>query len=123
MHSANTAHSETNCLCFSVCKSLLIKASGKCMNANVTVIELFILSSESFCHLQNQNPMRDINTKKIACVGDVCESMKQQLLLLVEWAKRIPEFCELSVDDRVGLFQTCLFDHELSLPVYECVVS
>uniref|UniRef100_A0A8C1RPE9 Hepatic nuclear factor 4, beta n=1 Tax=Cyprinus carpio TaxID=7962 RepID=A0A8C1RPE9_CYPCA len=69
------------------------------------------LNSESFCHLQNQNPMRDINTKKIAGVGDVCESMKQQLLLLVEWAKRIPEFCELSVDDRVALLRAHSAEH------------
>lgn len=55
-----------------------------------------------------------INAKKIASVGDVCESMKEQLLLLVEWAKRIPEFCELSVDDRVGLHLILdLFDHAL----------
>lgn len=48
------------------------------------------------------SPRRDdINTKKTACVGDVFESMKHQLLLLVEWAKHIPEFCSLSIDDRV----------------------
>lgn len=47
-------------------------------------------------------PMRDIISKKIARSADVCESIKEQLLLLVEWAKRIPEFCELPVDDRVG---------------------
>ncbi|KAG8520477.1 Hepatocyte nuclear factor 4-gamma [Galemys pyrenaicus] len=34
----------------------------------------------------------DINVKKIASIGDVCESMKQQLLVLVEWAKYIPAF-------------------------------
>uniref|UniRef100_A0A3Q3NH32 Uncharacterized protein n=1 Tax=Mastacembelus armatus TaxID=205130 RepID=A0A3Q3NH32_9TELE len=32
------------------------------------------------------------------------ESMKQQLLLLVEWAKHIPEFCSLPIDDRKILF-------------------
>uniref|UniRef100_A0A672NVA9 Hepatocyte nuclear factor 4-gamma-like n=1 Tax=Sinocyclocheilus grahami TaxID=75366 RepID=A0A672NVA9_SINGR len=65
-----------------------------------------VLMQAEACTHQNpsQNLMRDIKTKKIAGVGDVCESMKQQLLLLVEWAKLIPEFCELSVDDRVGLF-------------------
>lgn len=60
------------------------------------------------CHSQFPaltSPMScDINTKKIARVGDVCESMKQQLLLLVQWAKRIPEFCSLPVDDRVWNF-------------------
>lgn len=52
----------------------------------------------------------DINTKKTACVGVVFESMKQQLLLLVEWAKHIPEFCSLPIDDRVrglNIFTLC----------------
>ncbi|KAI2662169.1 Hepatocyte nuclear factor 4-beta [Labeo rohita] len=35
----------------------------------------------------------------------------QQLLLLVEWAKRIPEFCELSVDDRVALLRAHSAEH------------
>lgn len=43
----------------------------------------------------------DINVKKIAGISDVCESMKQQLLVLVEWAKYIPAFCELRLDDQV----------------------
>ncbi|XP_010217788.1 PREDICTED: hepatocyte nuclear factor 4-alpha-like, partial [Tinamus guttatus] len=42
----------------------------------------------------------DINVKKIAGISDVCESMKQQLLVLVEWAKYIPGFCELPLDDQ-----------------------
>ncbi|XP_041918234.1 hepatic nuclear factor 4, beta [Alosa sapidissima] len=53
----------------------------------------------------------DIGMKKVARVGDVCESMKQQLLLLVEWAKRIPEFCELPVDDRVALLRAHSAEH------------
>ena len=44
----------------------------------------------------------DIRTKKIATITDVCESMKQQLLVLVEWAKYIPAFCELPLDDQVS---------------------
>ncbi|KAI4823239.1 hypothetical protein KUCAC02_011843 [Chaenocephalus aceratus] len=42
----------------------------------------------------------DIRTKKIATITDVCESMKQQLLVLVEWAKYIPAFCDLPLDDQ-----------------------
>uniref|UniRef100_A0A3P8SVF2 Hepatic nuclear factor 4, beta n=1 Tax=Amphiprion percula TaxID=161767 RepID=A0A3P8SVF2_AMPPE len=53
----------------------------------------------------------DINAKKTACVGDVFESMKQQLLLLVEWAKHIPEFCSLPIDDRVTLLRTHSAEH------------
>ncbi|KAA8591455.1 hypothetical protein FQN60_002398 [Etheostoma spectabile] len=42
----------------------------------------------------------DMRTKKIAAITDVCESMKQQLLVLVEWAKYIPAFCDLPLDDQ-----------------------
>uniref|UniRef100_A0A4W5R888 Hepatocyte nuclear factor 4, alpha n=1 Tax=Hucho hucho TaxID=62062 RepID=A0A4W5R888_9TELE len=47
----------------------------------------------------------DIRTKKIATITDVCESMKQQLLVLVEWAKYIPAFCDLPLDDQVALLR------------------
>ncbi|XP_055363469.1 hepatic nuclear factor 4, beta isoform X2 [Betta splendens] len=46
------------------------------------------------------------DARRTARVGDVFESMKHQLLLLVEWAKHIPEFCSLSVDDRVTLLRS-----------------
>ena len=39
----------------------------------------------------------------MAAITDVCESMKQQLLVLVEWAKYIPAFCDLPLDDQVRL--------------------
>ncbi|XP_053569136.1 hepatocyte nuclear factor 4-gamma [Bombina bombina] len=55
----------------------------------------------------------DINTKKIASISDVCESMKQQLLVLVEWAKYIPAFCELSLDDQVALLRAHAGEHLL----------
>lgn len=43
----------------------------------------------------------DLTNKQIANINDVCESMKQQLLILVEWAKYIPAFTELQLDDQV----------------------
>lgn len=43
----------------------------------------------------------DISEQKTATVGDVCDSMRQQLLVLVEWAKYIPAFGELPLDDQV----------------------
>eukprot|EP00069_Balaena_mysticetus_P021139 bmy_13454T0 len=55
----------------------------------------------------------DINIKKIASIGDVCESMKQQLLVLVEWAKYIPAFCELPLDDQVALLRAHAGEHLL----------
>uniref|UniRef100_A0A8C0ND84 Hepatocyte nuclear factor 4 gamma n=1 Tax=Canis lupus familiaris TaxID=9615 RepID=A0A8C0ND84_CANLF len=55
----------------------------------------------------------DINVKKIASIGDVCESMKQQLLVLVEWAKYIPAFSELPLDDQVALLRAHAGEHLL----------
>ncbi|XP_065484940.1 hepatocyte nuclear factor 4-gamma isoform X2 [Caloenas nicobarica] len=55
----------------------------------------------------------DINVKKIASISDVCESMKQQLLVLVEWAKYIPGFCELPLDDQVALLRAHAGEHLL----------
>uniref|UniRef100_A0A8D0GSP4 Hepatocyte nuclear factor 4-beta n=1 Tax=Sphenodon punctatus TaxID=8508 RepID=A0A8D0GSP4_SPHPU len=55
----------------------------------------------------------DIAMKKIATINDVCESMKQQLLVLVEWAKYIPAFCELPLDDQVALLRAHAGEHLL----------
>ncbi|KAJ8359193.1 hypothetical protein SKAU_G00157180 [Synaphobranchus kaupii] len=55
----------------------------------------------------------DIRAKKMAAITDVCESMKQQLLVLVEWAKYIPAFCELPLDDQVALLRAHAGEHLL----------
>uniref|UniRef100_A0A7M4EZL5 Hepatocyte nuclear factor 4 alpha n=1 Tax=Crocodylus porosus TaxID=8502 RepID=A0A7M4EZL5_CROPO len=55
----------------------------------------------------------DIRGKKVANIADVCESMKQQLLVLVEWAKYIPAFCELPLDDQVALLRAHAGEHLL----------
>jgi len=43
----------------------------------------------------------NLANKHVADIGDVCESMKTQLLFLVDWAKRIPAFTELQLNDQV----------------------
>ncbi|XP_023699019.1 hepatocyte nuclear factor 4-alpha-like [Paramormyrops kingsleyae] len=55
----------------------------------------------------------DIRIRKVATIPDVCESMRQQLLVLVEWAKYIPAFCELPLDDQVVLLRTHAGEHLL----------
>lgn len=47
------------------------------------------------------SPDFDLSNKQIASINDVCDSMKQQLLILVEWAKYIPAFTDLQLDDQV----------------------
>ncbi|XP_064875362.1 hepatocyte nuclear factor 4-gamma-like isoform X3 [Oncorhynchus nerka] len=55
----------------------------------------------------------DVSEQKSAGVGDVCDSMRQQLLVLVEWAKYIPAFGELSLDDQVSLLRAHAGEHLL----------
>ncbi|CAG7837556.1 unnamed protein product [Allacma fusca] len=55
----------------------------------------------------------NIRSKKIATVNDICDSMKMQLLVLVEWAKYIPTFCDLRLDDQVALLRAHAGEHLL----------
>uniref|UniRef100_A0A3P9PPY9 Hepatocyte nuclear factor 4, gamma n=1 Tax=Poecilia reticulata TaxID=8081 RepID=A0A3P9PPY9_POERE len=55
----------------------------------------------------------DVSDVKSATVGDVCDSMRQQLLVLVEWAKYIPSFGELPLDDQVSLLRAHAGEHLL----------
>lgn len=70
------------------------------------VTSVTLKAEGSLLSLQISSPVPvingDIRGKKIANIADVCESMKQQLLVLVEWAKYIPAFCELPLDDQVS---------------------
>jgi len=42
-----------------------------------------------------------VDQKKPANMQDICQSMQQQLMVMVEWAKYIPAFCQLCLDDQV----------------------
>ncbi|XP_028924000.1 hepatocyte nuclear factor 4-gamma isoform X2 [Ornithorhynchus anatinus] len=55
----------------------------------------------------------DVHLRKAAGIADVCDSMKQQLLVLVEWAKYIPAFCDLPLDDQVALLRAHAGEHLL----------
>lgn len=52
-----------------------------------------------------------MHTKKIAKLEDICDSMKQQLLVLVDWAKGLPSFLELQLDDQVALLRAHSGEH------------
>ncbi|KAK6616809.1 Transcription factor HNF-4 [Polyplax serrata] len=55
----------------------------------------------------------DLSNKQVARVNDICDSMKQQLLILVEWARFLPIFRELSLDDQVALLRAHAGEHLL----------
>lgn len=51
-----------------------------------------------FCLFQPNDP-----------VTNICQAADKQLFTLVEWAKRIPHFSELPLDDQVILLRAGLF--------------
>lgn len=55
----------------------------------------------------------ELASKQFASINDVCDSMKQQLLILVEWAKHIPAFNDLQLDDQVALLRAHAGEHLL----------
>lgn len=60
-----------------------------------------MLSRQVTAALDDVTNDNDLSNKRHASIHDVCDSMKQQLLILVEWAKSIPAFAELQLDDQV----------------------
>lgn len=76
-----------------------------------TLPESYCLSVNSLYEIEIRTrqigaQVTETKPNKIASANEVAESMKQQLLLLVEWAKSIPFFCELSTDDKIALLKT-----------------
>ncbi|XP_048483743.1 hepatocyte nuclear factor 4-gamma isoform X1 [Plutella xylostella] len=55
----------------------------------------------------------EISGRQLAKINDVCDSIKQQLLILVEWAKYIPAFTDLHLDDQVALLRAHAGEHLL----------
>ncbi|XP_013863919.1 hepatocyte nuclear factor 4-gamma isoform X3 [Austrofundulus limnaeus] len=74
-----------------------------------------LAQAESLSQQQITTPagLADISELKSATVGDICDSMRQQLLVLVEWAKYIPAFGELPLDDQVSLLRAHAGEHLL----------
>ncbi|XP_038211278.1 hepatocyte nuclear factor 4-gamma isoform X1 [Zerene cesonia] len=61
----------------------------------------------------NNTTDAEIGNRNLAKINDVCDSIKQQLLILVEWAKYIPAFTELHLDDQVALLRAHAGEHLL----------
>lgn len=93
-------------------KSILESASTQPKGWGFSCLCFLCGTERSLLSFQISSPVPvlngDIRGKKIANISDVCESMKQQLLVLVEWAKYIPPFCELPLDDQASPHPTSL---------------
>lgn len=81
--------------------------------ASLLKAEIESRNSKAGSVLENVNTGDDMASRQSASINDVCESMKQQLLILVEWAKHIPAFNDLQLDDQVALLRAHSGEHLL----------
>ncbi|XP_045567016.1 hepatocyte nuclear factor 4-gamma isoform X2 [Salmo salar] len=92
-------------------------SSRRSIQDNQDILPITVLAqAESLSqHITVSSPRGavDVSEQKSAGVGDVCDSMRQQLLVLVEWAKYIPAFGELPLDDQVSLLRAHAGEHLL----------
>lgn len=58
------------------------------------------------------------NAPRLATMNDLADAIKQQLLLLVEWAKSLPPFYDLSLDDQVFLYYILFTVLHVTLFIY-----
>ncbi|KAB7500550.1 Hepatocyte nuclear factor 4-beta [Armadillidium nasatum] len=54
-----------------------------------------------------------LNRMKVAGVDEVCDSMKEQLIALVNWAQTIPAFMKFNQSDKVALLRARAGEHLL----------
>lgn len=68
-----------------------------------------IMEAERRCELR-ERPIVDTETLGMS---DICQAADKQLFQLVEWAKFVPHFNELSLNDRVTLLSSgmCKFHY------------
>ena len=78
---------------------------------NIFDIKLSLIESVMWFFDVIPLPIEQLNLSREATSNDIVESMKQQLLVLVEWAKYIPVFCELPLDDQVSLLRAHASEH------------
>lgn len=90
------------------CRRQSTEDTGNTMNGLSVkfLLKAEMLSRQVTAALDEVTNDNDLSNKQFASIHDVCDSMKQQLLILVEWAKSIPNFAELQLDDQV-----CFFNH------------
>uniref|UniRef100_A0A5S6QDC8 Nuclear receptor domain-containing protein n=1 Tax=Trichuris muris TaxID=70415 RepID=A0A5S6QDC8_TRIMR len=55
----------------------------------------------------------DKATNKLATLTDIADAIKQQLLLLIEWAKSLPTFHSLALEDQIVLLRSYAAEHLL----------
>uniref|UniRef100_A0A2P2I3Y1 Hepatocyte nuclear factor 4-gamma-like n=1 Tax=Hirondellea gigas TaxID=1518452 RepID=A0A2P2I3Y1_9CRUS len=77
-----------------------------------------LIDAENLCKREHSSTsggeqQRRDSERRIASVTDVAQSVKQQLLALVDWAKAIPSFAALTIEDKIKLLKAHSGEHLL----------
>ena len=65
-----------------------------------------LLSAEATVRqLRSSVITRTADARRAATTGDVTDSMNQQLILMVEWAKALPQFQKLPMQPQISLLR------------------
>ncbi|XP_018652848.1 putative hepatocyte nuclear factor 4-alpha (hnf-4-alpha) [Schistosoma mansoni] len=52
-----------------------------------------------------QSIYKELNENNLASINDICESIRTQLIFLIEWAKNLTVFTSLTINDQIALLQ------------------
>ncbi|TKR93290.1 hypothetical protein L596_007774 [Steinernema carpocapsae] len=79
----------------------LIQAESLCQQLRGTVIK----RTEQVSAIYDRGKIKAEYGERLATINDVGTSFHQQLVLLVEWAKSLPQFASLPIEDQVALLK------------------
>lgn len=69
---------------------------------------------QQYCQVGNSQLSLPLLSQPNDPVTNICQAADKQLFTLVEWAKRIPHFSELALDDQVILLRAGTATHLLT---------
>ncbi|VDD96451.1 unnamed protein product [Enterobius vermicularis] len=82
------------------------------LNNNSEAYINHLLKAEQAAHMLRASVItRTADARRMATTSDVTDSMHQQLMLMVEWAKNLPEFLQLPMDCQIALLRNFSAQH------------
>ncbi|VDP24675.1 unnamed protein product [Schistosoma mattheei] len=74
--------------------------------ANCAIHQNYINITKKSSDLYNeQSNYKELNENNLANINDICESIRTQLIFLIEWAKNLSVFTSLTINDQIALLQ------------------
>ncbi|CAH8605878.1 unnamed protein product [Schistosoma bovis] len=74
--------------------------------ANCAIHQNYINITKRSSDLYNeQSNYKELHENNLANINDICESIRTQLIFLIEWAKNLSVFTSLTISDQIALLQ------------------